>query len=349
MKHPTFNHISAVAAFLLANAADLAAAPSYRVVDLGLINPFATPSASAGINASGQVAGIGGGQAFIGDGHSIAAITIGLGLTINDSNQVAGFAYDFPRNDSMQAQAFRWNGSAIQKLGIPNSFGLGINNLGQVSGALDSTGNTDYRAFIWDGTTPPQVLGTLGGSSSYGSGINDSGWSTGASDTGDNGAIHAFVWNGNTMRDIGTLGGEHLPSSYGVAINEQGWVTGWSFHYDADWNIVNRAFLWDGTMHDLGSLSGASETYGYGINSLGQVVGSSIDYGGMMGFGYGKPNPKDFAFLYANGELWKLNELIDPTSTGWSILLATGINDNGQIAASGCHPQLGCRALRLDP
>ncbi|MDD2760771.1 MAG: hypothetical protein PHH11_10820, partial [Methylomonas sp.] len=89
--------------------------------------------------------------------------------------------------------------------------------------------------------------------------------------------------------------------------------------------------------------------YGYGINSLGQVVGSSIDYGGMMGFGYGKPNPKDFAFLYANGELWKLNELIDPTSTGWNILLATGINDNGQIAASGCHPQLGCRALRLDP
>lgn len=339
----------AVSVALSANAVDLSAAPGYRVVDLGLINPFTTPSLATSINDHGQVGGTAVSQAFIADGMSIASVATGLGVAINNSGQMAGFAYDYPQNNSMRAQAFRRAGNTVQKIGIPNSFGLGINNLGQVSGALESPGDGGYRAFIWDGGTP-QLLGTLGGSSSYGSGINDSGWLTGASNTGVNGAIHAFVWNGNTLQDIGTLGGDHFPDSYGTAINEQGWVTGWSFHYDADWNVVNRAFLWDGSMlHDLGSLTGSSESYGYGINNYGQVVGSSIDYGGMFGFGYGTPNPQDFAFLYDNGTVWKLNDLIEPASADWNVLLATGINDNGQIAASGCHPQLGCRALRLDP
>lgn len=350
MKHLNYRQITLVTIILAVNAADIAAAPSFKVVDLGLINRFTIPSLSTGINVSGQVAGTAVGQAFIADGQNISSVTSGLGLAINDSGQLAGFSYDFPQNNAMKPQAFRWNGSATQKIGIPNSFGISINNSGQVSGTLDSTGTKDYRAFVWDGSTPPQLLGTLGGSSSYGTGINDSGWITGASNTGNNGAIHAFVWNGSTMQDIGTLGGEHFPDSYGTAINGQGWVTGWSFHYDADWNVVNRAFLWDGyVMHDLGSLTGYSESYGYGINNLGQVVGSSIDYGGMFGFGYGNPNPQDFAFLYSAGNLWKLNNVLDTASQDWNILLATGINDNGQIAASGCHPQLGCRAVRLDP
>lgn len=42
-----------------------------------------------------------------------------------------------------------------------------------------------------------------------------------------------------------------------------------------------------------------------------------------------------------------LNTLIDP-DLGWSLRDADGINNSGQIAATGCNAGI-CFALRLDP
>lgn len=346
----SFHQMAAITVILATHAVAAAATSRYQVVDLGKVNTFDIRSIASGINAQGQITGTGVGQAFFADGNTLAPITPGLGLSINDSGQIAGFNWDLPQNGVLRAQAFRWAGGSVQRIGVADSFGLGINNRGLVSGALKSVADDGFRAFIWDGGTP-QLLGTLGGANSYGTGINDNGWVTGAADD-DNGNMRAFVWNGSEMQDLGTLGGENFPSSYGVAINRQGWVTGSSFHYDEDFNPVYRAFLWDGaTLSDLGGLTGSTKSYGYAINDLGQVVGSSIDFQSAIGFGFGTASAyqNEFAFLYDSGNLWKLNELLDPVSADWNILLATGINDNGQIAASGCHPQLGCRALRLEP
>ena len=111
------------------------------------------------------------------------------------------------------------------------------------------------------------------------------------------------------VTDLGTLGGTQ---SGGGGINASGQVTGYS---STTGDSVIHAFLYDGTMHDLG----VSNSYGWGINASGQVVGN---------FG-------NVAFLYTSGSgLVDLNSLIDPLS-GWQLSTALAINDAGQITGWG--------------
>ena len=73
---------------------------------------------------------------------------------------------------------------------------------------------------------------------------------------------------------------------------------------------------------DLGTLAGFFSV-GSGINNAGQVTGTSIT-----------ADRSEHAFLYANGQMMDLNDLIDP-ALGVTVFEALGINDNGQIVANG--------------
>jgi probable HAF family extracellular repeat protein len=75
---------------------------------------------------------------------------------------------------------------------------------------------------------------------------------------------------------------------------------------------------------DLGTLGG-SNSWAYGINSAGQVVGDSITASGA-----------DHAFLYSNGTMTDLNSLIDPRS-GWTLETASAINNKGEIVGVGLN------------
>ena len=130
-------------------------------------------------------------------------------------------------------------------------------------------------------------------------------------------------------------------------------------------NQGSHAFLYDGAMHDLGSLGG-SYSEGRSINSSGHVAGFSSlvndsplhaflfdgamhDLGTLggtesLGFGinasnivvgssYLAGNAAQHAFLF-DGAMHDLNSLIDP-SAGWVLTEARAINDRGQIVGYG--------------
>jgi probable HAF family extracellular repeat protein len=73
---------------------------------------------------------------------------------------------------------------------------------------------------------------------------------------------------------------------------------------------------------------GGENSVAVGVNDMGQIVGYSDT-----------PSGQD-AFLYTDGQMVDLNNLIDPSS-GWSIVEADGINDDGQIVATGYQDGLG--------
>jgi probable HAF family extracellular repeat protein len=90
-------------------------------------------------------------------------------------------------------------------------------------------------------------------------------------------------------------------------------------------------------MHDMGALMANWQSEAWGVNNAGTVVGRS----------YGSAWDQRRAFLYIGFKMYDLNTLMNPAS-GWVILEAWDINNNGQIAAYGVKGGVGY-ALRLDP
>jgi probable HAF family extracellular repeat protein len=86
-----------------------------------------------------------------------------------------------------------------------------------------------------------------------------------------------------------------------------------------------HAFLYsDGQVRDLGTLDGFDDySYGRAINNADEVVGLSGDIEG-----------NERPFLYSDGVMRDLNSLI-LVDSGWEIVNANDINDNGYIVGQG--------------
>lgn len=154
------------------------------------------------------------------------------------------------------------------------------------------------------------IWALLGGNDSQAYAINDLGQVVGSSGTDIDGFQHAFVYSNGLMSDLGTL--PDRPGSTAYAINANGQIAGSS---DGDVNGTTHAFLYaNGNMIDLDP--NGTQSQGYGINSLGQVVG----YAAMSGRGHGA--------LFSNGNIADLG----------SDSQAFGINTSGQIAGFAFIP-----------
>ena len=95
----------------------------------------------------------------------------------------------------------------------------------------------------------------------------------------------------------------------------------------------------DAGMKDLGTLGGP-KSLALDINNLGQVVGSADCLDHAAGCNH--------AFLYASGKMIDLNSLVDPAA-GWILLVATAINDSGQIVGLGVARDGRVRGFLVTP
>jgi probable HAF family extracellular repeat protein len=149
------------------------------------------------------------------------------------------------------------------------------------------------------------------------------------------------------MKDLGTLGGSDYSQAQGI--NASGQVVGW--FYLSPGSQVSHAFLYsDGKMTDLGSLgsSGVESDSAAGINASGQVVGSALQ-GQFNAAGYCVQQCVQKAFLYTVGTgMVDLNTFL-PSGSGWTLQIADGINDAGQITGLGWNSSGAVHAFLLSP
>lgn len=306
------------------------AAPHYNITALPTgTNPY-------GINASGHIVGsietADGARGFVWSaGNLVQMGTLGgpssIARSINASGQVVGYS-SLANGDS---HAFSYSGAVMTDLypmGAATSFGMSVNNSGQVAGSYYSDGPTG--AFLMTGGVALDI-GGLGGNFSAANAVNSAGHVVGFSSLpGDFPWLqHAFLYADGVMKDLGTMQGASL--SEATAINDSGQIAGhgWVFGYF-------HAFMYENDeMRDLGTLGGL-ESYAYGLNSHGQVVGRS-SYADSSDYS---------AYLYDGGVMTDLNSLVDP-ALGWVLHSAMGINDARQIVAYGCRGE-ECGSVLLE-
>src|SRR5262245_19222255 len=278
--------------------------PSYAVTDLGVTAGFSSNYATA-INQTGDVAGVE--QNNAGVSHAFLwhnGVTTDLGTLggpsswaygLNDVGQVVGQAATaaFDMYGNHIAHAFLWQNSVMTVLGTLGgdySEAKGINNAGQVVGeslTTNASGNTVWHAVRWGGGAMTD-LGTLGGDTSWATDINNVGQIVGGSQL-SSGIRSSFILQNGVMAAIGPTGSNGVDGASGVEINDSGEVLGShaygvleTFSYINEWGetvyyqqivAYRQGFVWQGG--SVTALIGAYgvDTYTYGMNGSGQVIG----------------------------------------------------------------------------
>jgi probable HAF family extracellular repeat protein len=204
----------------------------------------------------------------------------------------------------------------------------GINASWQVVGSSKDRSNADH-AFLW---APDRIGATRGhmidlgipqgAAATVAYAINAGGTVTGVILDADYYA-HAFVWKPTTPNGtVGTMIALVEPTgaigSAAQAINAGGVIAG-----SVELAGGSHPFIYDSTMHDLGTLVGGHNAWAYSINSSGVVVG----------WGDTAVRSNDHAFIFAKGTMTDLNKLLPGSVKSSHVILttATGINDLGQI------------------
>ncbi|HET6861902.1 MAG TPA: DUF3466 family protein [Pyrinomonadaceae bacterium] len=309
---------------------------TYTVTDLGTLG--GQRSAAFSINNSGQV--VGNAETASNESHAFlyeANTLIDLGtlggkesyaysisdscLIVGRSQNEAGFYRAFITTCAADSPLVDLS-SVDSSLRGHYSTASSVNKAGRTVGytvtAAGSHQGGRSRSFLFSNNRIVD-LGTLGGEESVPTAINDAEQIVGyvSREPHATYADHrAFLYQNGRIVDLGTLGGRMTTP---LAMNSSGAVVGNAQTSGG----LPRAFIYNGRLQGLGTLPGGSQSMAFGINNLGQVVGSSDNQTRTL-----------HAFLYSKGTIKDLNDLI-PTFSGWILVEARSINDSGQIVGNG--------------
>ena len=187
------------------------------------------------------------------------------------------------------------------------------------------------------------------------------GWIAGAT-VGPNATIvDATLWNNQAPQLLPAL--SNYAQSVATAVNDSGAAVGVAFDMNlemltpgpvpgSDAHAVLFTNSPQAAVTDLGVLQGDKSSMALGINSSGWVVGFSDRQAPSLGLNLVPiltyPTGDYRAFLYANGTMYDLNNLIEGGNPGWQLCFAVQVNNAGQIVGTGFH-QGQQRAFLLTP
>lgn len=323
------------AALLLALASS-ATAQTFLVESLGFLGgSFARAQA---INASGVIAGEAllappgiTERAFRTDTSGIIDLgTLGgsrsRALSIADDGTIGGWALG---PGGQQTPAI-WTGAGIGALptlgGTTGAVWSVLSATSAVGQSRNASGSN--RATVWTNGAASGLPG-LGGSASIAYDGNASGRIVGSADTATP-TSRAVFWDSTGITDIGGLGGGSWTAAR--AVNESGAMILWGIPAGS---TSNRATLWSGAAGDtpvsLGTFGGP-ESWAYGLNNHGHVVGTADTASGLY-----------------HGFAWYGSELVNLGTLGGLFSAALGINDAGVIVGWAMDAQNRTHAVRWTP
>lgn len=345
---PLFQTLSrGLCAAALLSAAGLSQAADYRLTDLGTL-PGGDLSRAIAINQAGVVVGDSSrepgtyamrptrfGQRRDSDllRHSGLHEAQGSATAVNDAGDIAG---------TVNAPDLGWRPfvvregvlTLLQPPGSDYAGVAGMNNAGDLVGFGRVRPNW-LGGFLWHAGTWTALRGPVHRQQTSALAINDAGLVVGWADlrVGADGKRVGFLWqNGVAVGRLPSLGG---PWTEAHGVNQAGTVVGLSTlagRYD------RHAFVYrDGQMQDIdGDPLSISEAEA--INAQGEVVGWRTAQGRWG------------AFVYRQGQMQWVDDLLPPAQRAeWTVDLAHGINDAGQIVGEAVHLTLGRRAVLLTP
>lgn len=331
---------------LLALVALCALAPSlhaqqFRVVDLGTLAGH-EESRAWGLNDHGQVVGWSrSGSTLRAFRHDPGAGMVDLGVLAGASSSAArGIANDGSVVGSSWAAPISQPGHAVlwTPTGLPVDLGalpggatseaFAVNSQGRVVGQAQGAAFSP-EPFIASAATGANLASLAPGAAGNAWAVDEAGWIAGEV------VLAPVLWSPAGVReDLATLPG--LPRGRAQAINGQRAVAG---VLEDPSGTTARLVLWDDAgLHDLGVVGRYSQVSD--LNDGGWIVGSDQFSFQVAARG----------FVHRPGVgLQYVDDLLDASSSGWTITSVFGVNEAGQFAANGVDPSGARRAVRLDP
>ncbi|MCL4196235.1 MAG: hypothetical protein KJZ69_01970 [Phycisphaerales bacterium] len=337
MSHRRINIL--LACVLVTGAASSALGQDYAVIDLGTLGGSATFPAA--VNQLGWVTGT--------------------------------------TSSPLGSRAFLWRNGVMEPRHPfgDNSFGEGINDLGEIVGEHGPSFNENAGLWLADGTLID--IGRLGNPRAWARDVNNDTIVVGSSHF-DVGPIRGYVWEDGQFEILRSLTKEHEGSG-ATQVNADRLVLGGASYEPGG---RGQAVIWrNGNPSGLGLLEDGRQSFPGGMNSKLQIVGDAnvrtqfhaflwengvitdihqpdapawhsfamaINDDGLIVGTLDRYGTGDFvrACIWLDGELRELDEFLPP-NTPWTLIEARDINNFGQIVGFGTHRGRQNRGFILSP